>query len=65
MKYVGIDIGGTNLKAGLIDEFGNILVTRKMKVAGGGGDAELPHELGQRHGHDGLVQDDHERGGHE
>jgi glucokinase len=40
MKYVGIDIGGTNLKAGLIDEFGNILVTRKMKVAGGGGDAE-------------------------
>jgi glucokinase len=33
MKYVGIDIGGTNLKAGLVDEFGNILVTRKMKVA--------------------------------
>ena len=23
MKYVGVDIGGTNLKAGLVDENGN------------------------------------------
>lgn len=33
MKYVGVDIGGTNLKAGLVDEGGNLLVTQKMKVA--------------------------------
>ena len=34
MKYIGIDIGGTNLKAGLVDETGLLLATRKMKVAG-------------------------------
>ena len=34
MKYIGIDIGGTNLKAGLVDEVGRLLATRKMKVAG-------------------------------
>lgn len=34
MKYIGIDIGGTNLKAGLVDEAGRLLATRKMKVAG-------------------------------
>ena len=33
MKYVGVDIGGTNLKAGLVDENGNLLATQKMKVA--------------------------------
>lgn len=33
MNYIGIDIGGTNLKAGLVDEFGNILGTKKIKVA--------------------------------
>ena len=32
--YIGIDIGGTNLKAGLVDEAGRLLATRKMKVAG-------------------------------
>ena len=25
MKYVGIDVGGTNLVAGVVDEAGNIL----------------------------------------
>ena len=34
MNYIGIDIGGTNLKAGLVDETGRLLATRKMKVAG-------------------------------
>lgn len=34
MKYIGIDIGGTNLKAGLVDETGQLLATCKMKVAG-------------------------------
>lgn len=34
MKYIGIDIGGTNLKAGLVDETGQLLAIRKMKVAG-------------------------------
>lgn len=30
--YIGIDIGGTNLKAGLVDETGQLLVTRSMKI---------------------------------
>ena len=33
MKYVGVDIGGTNLKAGLADENGQLLAIQKMKVA--------------------------------
>ena len=33
MKYVGVDIGGTNLKAGMVDESGVLLATQKMKVA--------------------------------
>lgn len=33
MYYIGIDVGGTNLKAGLVDEQGNILATQKMKIA--------------------------------
>ena len=33
MKYIGIDVGGTNLKAGLVDESGLILATHSMKVA--------------------------------
>ena len=33
MYYIGVDIGGTNLKAGLINEVGTLLVTEKMKVA--------------------------------
>ena len=32
MKYVGVDIGGTNLKAGLTDENGQLLAVQKMKV---------------------------------
>ena len=36
MKYVGVDIGGTNLKAGLVDESGTLLATQKMKVTGAG-----------------------------
>ena len=33
MNYIGIDIGGTNLKAGLVDEMGNLLATKKIKVS--------------------------------
>lgn len=33
MKYIGIDVGGTNLKAGLVDESGLILATHSIKVA--------------------------------
>lgn len=33
MKYIGIDIGGTNLKAGLVDERGNLLASKKVKIA--------------------------------
>ena len=33
MKYIGVDIGGTNLKAGIVDEDGTLLAVRKMKVA--------------------------------
>ncbi len=32
-KYIGIDVGGTNLKAGLVDGDGNLLATTKMKIA--------------------------------
>ena len=30
--YIGIDIGGTNLKAGLVDETGTLLATAKTPV---------------------------------
>lgn len=30
--YIGIDVGGTNLKAGLVDEAGHILVTEKTPL---------------------------------
>ena len=33
MNYIGIDIGGTNLKAGLVDDEGNILAMEKRKIA--------------------------------
>lgn len=33
MKYIGIDIGGTNLKAGMVDEGGCIVAAKKMKIA--------------------------------
>lgn len=33
MNYIGIDIGGTNLKVGLVDEEGRILADTKMKIA--------------------------------
>jgi glucokinase len=33
MNYVGIDIGGTNLKAGLVNEQGLVLAENKMKIA--------------------------------
>ena len=33
MKYVGVDIGGTNLKAGLVDESGTLLAKQKIKQA--------------------------------
>jgi glucokinase len=33
MYYIGIDVGGTNLKAGLVDEQYNIVATKKMPLA--------------------------------
>ena len=53
--YIGIDIGGTNLKAGLVDEAGRLLATRKMKVAGIADPAALAwtiHALGTDLCHD-------------
>ena len=32
MNYIGIDIGGTNLKAGLVDEDGRLLAVKTMKI---------------------------------
>ena len=29
MRYVGLDIGGTSIKAGLVDETGRVLESRK------------------------------------
>ena len=33
MRYVGIDVGGTNLKAGLVDEEGHILEVERIPLA--------------------------------
>ena len=33
MRYIGIDIGGTNLKAGMVDEGGRLMAVQKMKIA--------------------------------
>ena len=32
MKYVGVDIGGTNLKAGLTDETGRLLAAARRPL---------------------------------
>ncbi|MBR3705007.1 MAG: ROK family protein, partial [Oscillospiraceae bacterium] len=32
MYYIGIDVGGTNLKAGLVDESYKIVATKKMPL---------------------------------
>ena len=45
MKYVGIDVGGTNLKAGLVDEHGAVLSTAKMKIAQLNGQEELARTM--------------------
>ena len=45
MKYVGIDVGGTNLKAGLVDEHGAVLSTAKMKIAQLDGQEELARTM--------------------
>ena len=45
MRYIGIDIGATNLKAGLVSEEGEILATRKTKVAEITGSAALAHTI--------------------
>ena len=46
-KYVGIDIGGTAIKYGLIDENGNILCKKEMKTeAHKGGPAILEKAIG-------------------
>lgn len=38
MKYfVGIDLGGTNIKAGIVNEFGEILNKKSVKTAAGRG----------------------------
>ena len=37
--YIGIDIGGTNLKAGLVDATGTLLATAKTPVKWGGAEA--------------------------
>ena len=33
MRYVGIDVGGTNLKAGLVDEEGHIMEVERIPLA--------------------------------
>ena len=40
MNYIGIDIGGTNLKAGLVNDEGSILAMEKRKIA------EISDQLG-------------------
>lgn len=45
MYYIGIDVGGTNLKAGLVDEQGNILASQKIKIASVSDQASLAWTL--------------------
>lgn len=45
MYYIGIDVGGTNLKSGLVDEQGNILATQKIKIASVSDQASLAWTL--------------------
>ena len=37
--FVGIDVGGTNLKAGLVDETGRILAVKRIPLDFQGADA--------------------------
>ena len=47
MKYIGIDVGGTNLKAGLVDESGLILATH----------VDGERQRGEGRGQDGLQRE--------
>ena len=38
MKFLGIDIGGTNTKIGIVDEVGNLTEFRKMSTNAFGAD---------------------------
>ena len=41
--YVGIDVGGTNLKAGLVDEMGRILAVERTPLDFRGPEAFAAH----------------------
>ena len=48
--YIGIDVGGTNLKAGLVDEAGNIVKVERVPLDFQGPErfAEILAELSKR-----------------
>ncbi len=43
--YIGIDVGGTNLKAGLVDESGKILAAERMPLGEFQGEGALANSL--------------------
>lgn len=45
--YVGLDVGGTNLKAGLVDEAGRLLATRKIPLGEFQGDERFVQKLAE------------------
>ena len=47
MKYfVGIDLGGTNIKAGIVNEFGEILNKKSVKTNAGRGMEDIVSDMG-------------------
>ena len=47
MKYIGIDLGGTNIKAGIVDEMGNILYKDSIKTGADRPQDEIIRDMGQ------------------
>ncbi|MEX2142315.1 MAG: ROK family protein [Pirellulales bacterium] len=45
--FVGVDVGGTNIKLGLVDDLGRTLVYRKIPTQSGDGAEEATRRIGQ------------------
>lgn len=46
MVYLGIDVGGTGIKVGVVDEFGNILAQGETPTLAGRPYGEIVHDMG-------------------
>ena len=43
--YIGIDLGGTFIKGGVVDELGNIIVSDKIPTESEGGSARVSENI--------------------